>query len=76
MSAQQQLTVIQDDDGWRLAEEEEATVQPRSDEKVVLSNLRVPEGRLPCLNTGRCLIPMTACLMPLAPRRRQRCYFP
>ena len=44
MSAQQQLTVIQDDDGWRLAEEEEATVQPRSDEKVVLSNLRVLEG--------------------------------
>lgn len=44
MSAQQQLTVIQDDDGWRLAEEEEATVQPRSDEKVILSNLRVLEG--------------------------------
>ena len=44
MSAQQQLTLIQDEDGWRLAEEEEAMVQPRSDEKVVLSNLRVLEG--------------------------------
>jgi hypothetical protein len=33
MSAQQQLTVIQDDDGWRLAGRR-ATVQPRSDEKV------------------------------------------
>ena len=44
MSAQQQLAVLHGDDGWRLAEEEEATVQPRSDEKVVLSNLRVLEG--------------------------------
>nr|VUD32177.1 cellulose biosynthesis protein BcsE [Raoultella sp. NCTC 9187] len=32
------------DGGWRLAQEEETIVQPRSDEKTVLSNLRVLEG--------------------------------
>ena len=36
-----------DDDGWRLAEEEEERWQLRSDEKVILSNLRVLEGAPP-----------------------------
>ncbi|MEF3108211.1 cellulose biosynthesis protein BcsE [Raoultella sp. WB_B2P2-3] len=44
MSAQQQLVVLQDEAGWRLAQDEETIVQPRSDEKAVLSNLRVLEG--------------------------------
>ncbi|WP_174510202.1 cellulose biosynthesis protein BcsE [Klebsiella oxytoca] len=44
MSAQQQLTILHGDDGWHLAQDEETLVQPRSDEKVVLSNLRVLEG--------------------------------
>lgn len=30
--------------GWRLAQDEETVVQPRSDERVILSNLRVLEG--------------------------------
>ncbi|AMQ60248.1 TPA: cellulose biosynthesis protein BcsE [Klebsiella aerogenes] len=44
ISAQQQLVILHDDEGWRLAQNEEAVVQPRSDEKIVLSNLRVLEG--------------------------------
>ena len=44
MSAQQQLVVLADREGWKLAQNEETTVQPRSDEKVMLSNLRVLEG--------------------------------
>lgn len=44
ISAQQQLVILHDDEGWRLAQSEEAAVQPRSDEKIVLSNLRVLEG--------------------------------
>ncbi|TCW14340.1 cellulose biosynthesis protein BcsE [Raoultella sp. BIGb0138] len=47
MSAQQQLTILQAEDGWRLAQDEEKLVQPRSDEKAVLSNLRVLEGAPP-----------------------------
>jgi cellulose biosynthesis protein BcsE len=44
ISARQQLIVLQDENGWRLAQDEETVVQPRSDEKVILSNLRVLEG--------------------------------
>ena len=44
VSAQQQLIVMQDRNGWRLAENEEPVVQPRSDDKAVLCNLRVLEG--------------------------------
>ena len=33
ISAQQQLVILHDDEGWRLAQNEEAVVQPRSDEK-------------------------------------------
>ncbi|WP_261797712.1 BcsE family c-di-GMP-binding protein, partial [Klebsiella pneumoniae] len=44
ISARQQLIVLQDENGWQLAQDEETVVQPRSDEKVILSNLRVLEG--------------------------------
>ncbi|WP_259272562.1 BcsE family c-di-GMP-binding protein, partial [Klebsiella pneumoniae] len=47
ISAQQQLMVQHDDAGWRLAQETETSVQPRSDEKVILSNMRVLEGAPP-----------------------------
>ncbi|MGK0705779.1 cellulose biosynthesis c-di-GMP-binding protein BcsE [Yokenella regensburgei] len=47
VSARQQLTVIEKEDGWHLAEEEETFVQPRSDEKSVLCNLAVLEGAPP-----------------------------
>ncbi|HEC2073440.1 cellulose biosynthesis protein BcsE [Klebsiella oxytoca] len=44
ISARQQLIVLHDENGWRLAQDEETVVQPRSDEKTILSNLRVLEG--------------------------------
>jgi hypothetical protein len=51
-------------------------VQPRSDEKVVLSNLRVLEGA-PALSEYWTLFDTNdGVLTPPAPRRRQRCYFP
>jgi cellulose biosynthesis protein BcsE len=47
ISAQQQLMVQHDDAGWRLAQDAETSVQPRSDEKAILSNVRVLEGAPP-----------------------------
>lgn len=44
VSARQQLLIIQKDDGWHLAQDEVANVQPRSDEKAVLSNINILEG--------------------------------
>lgn len=39
--------VQHDDAGWRLAQDAETSVQPRSDEKVILSHVRVLEGAPP-----------------------------
>lgn len=36
-----------DDAGWRLAQDAETSVQPRSDEKAILSHVRVLEGAPP-----------------------------
>lgn len=47
ISAQQQLMVQHDDAGWRLAQDAETSVQPRSDEKAILSHVRVLEGAPP-----------------------------
>ncbi len=44
VSARQQLIVENHDDIWQLAQQEETSVQPRSDEKRVLSNVSVLEG--------------------------------
>lgn len=44
VSAQQQLILEHHDGHWQLANQEEASVQPRSDEKRVLSNVDVLEG--------------------------------
>jgi len=44
VSARQQLLIKQNDNGWHLAQEEVANVQPRSDEKEVLSNIVILEG--------------------------------
>jgi len=44
VSARQQLLINQKDDGWHLAQDEVANVQPRSDEKTVLSNINILEG--------------------------------
>lgn len=44
VSARQQLQLEQHDGQWRLAKQEETTVQPRSDEKRILSNIDVLEG--------------------------------
>ncbi|ALR78548.1 cellulose biosynthesis c-di-GMP-binding protein BcsE [[Enterobacter] lignolyticus] len=44
LSARQQLQVNYTDGVWKLAEKEETDIQPRSDEKVVLSNKNVLEG--------------------------------
>lgn len=47
VSARQQLRVKYNDSLWQLAEEEEAVVQPRSDEKDVLSTRMALEGAPP-----------------------------
>lgn len=47
VSARQQLILEPRGDGWQLARQEEATVQPRSDEKRILSNVAVLEGAPP-----------------------------
>ena len=39
--------VQHDDAGWRLAQDAETSVQPRSDEKAILSHVRVLEGAPP-----------------------------
>jgi len=44
VSAHQQLILEHHDGVWQLAQQEETTVQPRSDEKRVLSNVTVLEG--------------------------------
>ncbi|BBR56899.1 cellulose biosynthesis protein BcsE [Klebsiella sp. WP4-W18-ESBL-05] len=44
VSARQQLLIKQNDNGWHLAQDEVANVQPRSDEKQVLSNIDILEG--------------------------------
>src|SRR5690606_2822654 len=47
VSARQQLTVRYHDGIWALAQQEEAEIQPRSDEKRILSNITVLEGAPP-----------------------------
>jgi len=47
VSARQQLEVKWDDQHWQLAEREEAKIQPRSDEKDVLSTKSALEGAPP-----------------------------
>nr|VXZ91078.1 cellulose biosynthesis protein BcsE [Klebsiella pneumoniae] len=64
--------VQHDDAGWRLAQDAETSVQPRSDEKAILSHVRVLEGARRCRNTGRCLTPTTRSSTPGAPRKRRR----
>ncbi|WP_318389235.1 cellulose biosynthesis c-di-GMP-binding protein BcsE [Enterobacter sp.] len=44
VSARQQLKLEPHQNGWQLAQQEEASVQPRSDEKRILSNVMVLEG--------------------------------
>lgn len=44
ISARQQLVLNQQDGLWQLAKQEEASVQPRSDEKRILCNVAVLEG--------------------------------
>ena len=47
VSARQQLTVEHKNGKWELAQQEEAAIQPRSDEKTILSNVAVLEGAPP-----------------------------
>jgi len=47
ISARQQLILHHHDDRWQLAKQEETAVQPRSDEKRILSNVAVLEGAPP-----------------------------
>lgn len=47
ISARQQLQLNHHDGQWQLAQQEEASVQPRSDEKRILSNVAVLEGAPP-----------------------------
>ncbi|AVE57810.1 MULTISPECIES: cellulose biosynthesis c-di-GMP-binding protein BcsE [Citrobacter] len=47
VSARQQLTLRHKDAHWELAHKEEANIQPRSDEKRILSNIAVLEGAPP-----------------------------
>ena len=44
VSARQQLLITHNDNGWQLSQDEIANVQPRSDEKEVLSNIAILEG--------------------------------
>ncbi|WP_275896903.1 BcsE family c-di-GMP-binding protein, partial [Klebsiella pneumoniae] len=44
VSSRQQLTLKHVGDEWHLAQQEETVVQPRSDEKRVLSHIAVLEG--------------------------------
>ncbi|WP_263312652.1 BcsE family c-di-GMP-binding protein, partial [Enterobacter hormaechei] len=43
-SARQQLTLKHIEGEWHLAQQEETVVQPRSDEKRILSHIAVLEG--------------------------------
>lgn len=47
ISARQQLVLNHHQGRWQLAQQEEASVQPRSDEKRILSNVAVLEGAPP-----------------------------
>lgn len=47
VSARQQLTLSRQGNAWHLTQQEEAVVQPRSDEKRILSNVSVLEGAPP-----------------------------
>ena len=47
VSARQQLTLSHEGNEWHLRQQEEAVVQPRSDEKRILSNVSVLEGAPP-----------------------------
>lgn len=47
VSARQQLTLRHQNNRWELAQQEEAAIQPRSDEKRILSNVAVLEGAPP-----------------------------
>ncbi|MBD4427208.1 cellulose biosynthesis protein BcsE, partial [Xanthomonas citri pv. citri] len=47
VSARQQLTVRHHEGQWELVQKEEAEIQPRSDEKQILSNVAVLEGAPP-----------------------------
>nr|WP_318383486.1 cellulose biosynthesis c-di-GMP-binding protein BcsE [uncultured Enterobacter sp.] len=47
VSARQQLILEQQHDGWQLARQEEASVQPQNDDKRILSNVFVLEGAPP-----------------------------
>lgn len=47
VSARQQLSVQQQNGIWTLVQSEEAEIQPRSDEKRILSNVAVLEGAPP-----------------------------
>jgi len=47
VSARQQLLIKQNSDGWILSQEELANVQPRTDEKEILSNIALLEGAPP-----------------------------
>lgn len=44
VSARQQLILQHKENGWQLAPREEANIQPRSDEKTILSHISVLEG--------------------------------
>lgn len=47
VSARQQLIVEQNNGSWKIAQQEQASVHPRSDEKRILSNVMVLEGAPP-----------------------------
>lgn len=72
ISAQQQLMVQHDDAGWRLAQDAETSVQPRSDEKRSSAMCACWKAPRRCRNTGRCLTPTTRSSTPGAPRKRRR----
>ncbi|KAF0656104.1 hypothetical protein L247_05545, partial [Salmonella enterica subsp. enterica serovar Worthington str. BCH-7253] len=47
VSARQQLLLCQQDERWTLSHQEETAIQPRSDEKRILSHVAVLEGAPP-----------------------------
>lgn len=72
ISAQQQLMMQHDDAGWRLAQDAETSVQPRSDEKRSSAMCASSKAPRRSRNTGPCSIPMTRSSTPGALRRRRR----
>ena len=72
VSARQQLMLKHIEGEWHLAQQEETVVQPRSDEKRILSHIAVLEGRPPCRKTGHCLnLTKTFSTKPAQPRRQR-----